>query len=159
MNHQEHSRKADLLKAAEAAVAEPSPSDVPRQGTRWGVAGPGLVVLLAVGGWLMGTRPEWVFPPPPMAESPEVTMASMRLALIRERHLVERFRLTHGRLPATLEEAGSASGTISLAAGPDGTYLLRAVEAGAALELHSSDNTESFLGNSLQIILNARSGP
>jgi hypothetical protein len=159
MVHPEHSRKADLLKAAEEALNQARPSDGPRQPSRWGITGPGLLLLLALGVWLFATRPEWVFPPPPVAESPEITMASMRLALIRERQLVERFRRTHGRLPATLEEAGSGAHTTSLAAGPDGTYLLRAVVGGAALELHSSDNIESFLGNSLQIILNARGRP
>lgn len=159
MDHEQHTRKTDLLKAAQEAVDRPGPAGEARTATKWGIIGPGLALLLAVGGWVFGTRPEWVFPPPPVVESPEVTMASMRLALVRERQLVERYRRAHGRLPATLAEAGSLTGSITLAAGPDGSYLLRAVEGGAALELHSSDNTESFLGNSLQIILNARSQP
>ncbi len=157
----EDARKEDLLRAAEEAVGQDRRQADRRANpqTRWGIVGWGLVLLAVLMGWLFGTRPEWVFTPPVVAEAPETTAASMRLALVRERQRVERYREQNGRLPATLAEAGSTLPTIAMAASPDGSYLLRVVEGGTALELHSSENIETFLGNSLQVILNSPRQP
>lgn len=161
MWREENARKEDLLRAAEEAVGQDRTRDDGRRGrqTRWGIVGWGLALLAVLAGWLFGTRPEWVFAPPPIAEAPEVTAASMRLALVRERQRVERYQEQNGRLPATLAEAGGTLPNIEIATSPDGSYLLRAVEGGTALELHSSDSVEAFLGNSLQVILNAPRQP
>ncbi|MFN2315499.1 MAG: hypothetical protein ABR551_10705 [Gemmatimonadales bacterium] len=161
MSREENARKEDLLQAAEAAVGQDRSRVGGQEGTqtRWGIIGWGLVLLAVLTGWLFGTRPEWVFTPPLAAEAPEVTAASMRLALVRERQRVERYREQHGRLPATLAEAGSTLPNIDIAASPNGSYLLRAVEGPTALELHSSESIEAFLGNSLQVILNAPRQP
>lgn len=162
MAREEFSSKADLLKAAEAAVTTPSgPSPEPRRqgGTRWSFVGVGLLAVALTGGWVLGTRPEWVFPPAPTVESPEVTVASMRMVLVRERQRVERYRQEHGRLPQTLAEAGGHLPNVEIAHDADGGYLLRAVEGATALELHSSETLETFLGNSLQVLLNARREP
>ncbi|HUG28213.1 MAG TPA: hypothetical protein VMK53_07940 [Gemmatimonadales bacterium] len=157
----EDALKEDLLRAAEEAVGQDRAQGDSREGpqTRWGIVGWGLVLLAVLAGWLFGTRPEWVFIPPVAAEAPEMTAASMRLALVRERQRVERYREQNGRLPVTLAEAGSTIPTIEIAASPDGSYLLRAVEGGTALELHSSEDVERFLGNSLQVILNSPRQP
>ncbi len=157
----EDTRKEDLLRAAEEAVGQARAQGDGRAGppTRWGIVGWGLILLAVLTGWLFGTRPEWVFSPPAAVGDPAVTAASMRLALVRERQRVERYRTQHGRLPATMAEAGSTNPAIEIAASPDGSYLLRAVEGGTALELHSSDNIETFLGNSLQVILSLPSQP
>lgn len=161
MSREENARKEALLQAAEAAVGQARPrhgGPAVRQ-TRWGVVGWGLLLLAVLIGWLVRTRPEWVFAPPPIVEAPEITAASMRLALVRERQRVHRYREQHGRLPATLAEAGGTIPNIEIAASPDGSYLLRAVEGHAVLELHSSEDIETFLGNSLQVILNAPRQP
>ena len=157
----ENALKEDLLRAAEEAVGQDRGQTVDRPvpPTHWGIVGWGLVLLAIVAGWLFGSRPEWVFPPPTVAEAPEVTVASMRLALVRERQRVERYREQNGRLPTTLAEAGSSLTNIEIAAGPGDSYLLRAVEGETALELHSSDSLESFLGNSLEVILNTPRQP
>lgn len=161
MSRDENALKEDLLRAAEEAVGQVRTGGSGKDGpqTRWGIVGWGLVLLAILTGWLFGTRPEWVFAPPLAAESPEVTAASMRLALVRERQRVERYREQHGRLPATLAEAGGSLPNIEMAASPDGSYLLRAVEGATALELHSTESVEAFLGNSLQVILNAPRQP
>lgn len=161
MSREENARKEELLRAAEEAVGQDRPRGDGRAGpqTRWGIVAWGLVLLAVLAGWLFGTRPEWVFTPPLAAEAPEVTAASMRLSLVRERQRVERYREQHGRLPATLAEAGGLLPNIEIAASPDGSYLLRAVEGATAVELHSSEDVETFLGNSLQVILNAPRQP
>jgi hypothetical protein len=157
MAREDNARKEDLLRAAEEAVGQDR-RQVDRRAdsqTRWGIVFWGLALLAVLAGWAFGTRPEWVFPAPVAAEAPEMTAASMRLSLVRERQRVERYREQNGRLPATLAEAGSTIPTIEIATSPDGSYLLRAVEGGTALELHSSEDVETFLGNSLQVILNS----
>lgn len=161
MVREERAFKEDLLQAAEAAVGQDrsGPVDPGHPPTRWGVVGWGLVLLAVVTGWVLGSRPAWVFPAPPVAEAPEVTVASMRLALVRERQRVEQYRNQQGRLPTTLAEAGSSLTNIEIAVGPDNSYLLRAVEGATALELHSSDSVEAFLGNSLEVILNTPRQP
>ena len=161
MSREENALKEDLLRAAEEAVGQDRTGGSGRGEplTRWGIIGWGLVLVAALAGWLFGTRPEWVFTPPLAAESAEVTVASMRLSLVRERQRVERYRAQNGRLPSTLAEAGSTMRNIDIAASPDGSYLLRAVEGETALELHSSESIEGFLGNSIQVILNARRQP
>lgn len=161
MSREDNARKEELLRAAEEAVGQDRTRGDGRQGpqTRWGIVGWGLVLLAVLTGWLFGTRPEWVFTPPLVAEAPEVTAASMRLALVRERQRVERYRIQTGRLPATLAEAGGTIPNIEIATSPDGSYLLRAAEGRTALELHSSESIERFLGNSLQVILRAPRQP
>jgi hypothetical protein len=161
MAREEDARKEDLLQAAQAAVEQDRSSGANRgePQTRWGIVFWGLALLAVLAGWAFGTRPEWVFPAPLAAKAPEITAASMRLSLVRERQRVERYREQNGRLPATLAEAGSTIPTIEIATSPDGSYLLRAVEGGTALELHSSENVETFLGNSLQVILNSPRQP
>ncbi len=161
MSREENAQKEALLRAAEEAVRQDRTHSGPRNGprTRWGIVGWGLVLLAGLMGWLVGTQPEWVFAPPPNMEAPEITAASMRLALVRERQRVERYREQNGRLPATLAEAGGTIPNLEIATSPDGTYLLRAVEGGTVLELHSSENIETFLGNSLQVILGAPRQP
>lgn len=162
MASEELSSKADLLQAAEAAVSREVPGERARPSrpqTRWGLVSGGLLAIALTAGWVLGTRPEWVFPPPPAVESPEVTVASMRMVLVRERQRVERYRQEHGRLPQTLAEAGGQLPNVEIAHDADGGYLLRATEGSMALELHSSEALETFLGNSLQVLLNARREP
>lgn len=157
--------KQDLLQAAQAAVATTSaPEGLPPRGTapagtRWGLVWTGVAILAALTGYVLGTQPEWAFPNRGLAESPEVTAASMRLSLVRERQRVETFRQRNGRLPATLAEAGGVATNIELVVEPGDTYVLRAVENGAALELRSTEALDAFLGNSLQLILNRRNEP
>ena len=161
MAREENALKEDLLRAAQEAVGQDRGGGATggEPQTRWGIVFWGLALLAVLAGWAFGTRPAWVFPAPLAAEAPEVTAASMRLSLVRERQRVERYREQNGRLPATLAEAGSTIPTIEIAASPDGSYLLRAVEGATALELHSSESVETFLGNSLQVILNSPRQP
>lgn len=165
MPDRENVHKQELLKAATEAIAQsrsagrPQLSQPARVGTRWGLVASGLAFLLVAAGWLIAARPAWIFPPPPILEPPEVTMASMRLALVRERQRVELFQQRTGRLPTSLAEAGGSARAIEFSQTANNGYVLRTVENGAALELRSSDRVEAFLGNSLQIVLDAERRP
>lgn len=163
MMSSEAGRKQDLLEAAQAVVAAPTG---PRMGeaargpasTRWGLVWTGLALVVAIGVYVGSAQPEWVFRNQAIAESPELTVASMRLSLVRERQRIEAFRLRNGRLPATLAEAGGVATNIEMVVEPGETYVLRTVQNGTALELRSSEALDTFLGNSLQLILNRRNG-
>src|SRR6476659_42913 len=74
-----------------------------------------LVLALAVGGAAFGgvTRPAWLGIHGPLVEPPAVREASLRLAVALEAQRVLRFQREHGRLPATLDEAGGAMPGIS----------------------------------------------
>lgn len=157
-------RKQDLLEAAQAAAfGEPQdPRAAVARGQRpvasRGIVYGGLGVLVAVVVYLLTAQPEWVFTPEETPESPELVAASMRMLLVRERQRVEAFRHRTGRLPSSLIEAGGHNPAARMIPGPDGTYTIRALEGGAALELSSTESVEAFLGNSLQVILSRSSG-
>lgn len=150
-------KKLDLLSAAEAAVAS-RPEAAPRHGpgvrdTRWGLVWTCLALVLMTSGAVITLRPEWVFAPDPTRESPELSDASLRLAMVRERQRIEAFRMAEGRLPATVAEVGGNLPQLELITDPEGGYILRHSSGGAPLELRSTDALEGFLGNSLQVIL------
>jgi len=165
MVNTETERKQDLLEAAQAAIASKSGFGLPSGGgrgasaTRWAMVWTGLTLAGACAGYVAGVQPDWAFPNKPVAESPELTVASMRLSLVRERQRVEAFRQREGRLPTSLTEAGGTATNIEMVAQPGNGYLLRTVQNGTALELRSSEPLDAFLGNSLQLILNRRNGP
>lgn len=150
--------KEDLLAAAEAAVADRAAAEarartsIARR-TRWGVVGTGLAIVAALLAYVLVGRPEWVFPRAPLAEHPEVSEASMRLALVRERQRVEAFLREHGRLPGSPQEAGATLAGVQLERGPANTFLVRVPHGVEMLELRSTERLETFLGNSLQVIL------
>lgn len=159
MANTDATRKQDLLEAAQAAtspdylaararVSRGKPPVASRS-----VVYTSLGVLVAVVVYLLAAQPEWVFTPEETPESPEVVAASMRMLLVRERQRVEAFRFRNGRLPASLTEAGGNNPEAEMIRGPGGSYTIRALVGGAALELRSTDSVEAFLGNSLQVIL------
>ncbi len=164
MSRTEGDLKKQLLDAAQAAVSTapatagaPAGPEVPT-GTRWGMVGGGLAVIALLAGYVLGTRPAWIYPTEALAETTEITAASMRLALVRERQRVETFRQLNGRLPVTLAEAGAVSTNVEMLPWRGGGYLLRLANSDVALELRSDEPLEGFLGNSLQLILDRQRG-
>lgn len=152
--------KRALLEAKEAAIASSKDSEnpdqtlipQPRPKVLWWVFG--LVVITAAGIGL--AQPEWITGTPPVEESPEVSVASMRLALARERSLVESYYRSNGRLPATLAEAGSSATAIGYRVTGNSNYTLSYRHNGTALELRSSEPLAEFLGNSAAVIMRGR---
>jgi hypothetical protein len=110
-----------------------------------GVAG--LIVLLIRPTWLAG-------PDAPPAEPVAVAAASLRLTLLRERDRVFEFARQSGRLPTTLEEAGSELVAINYERTGGEGFLLSARTGDSLVTLRSSDSTTAFLGASLKTIKN-----
>ncbi|MDZ4674416.1 MAG: hypothetical protein SGI84_08175 [Gemmatimonadota bacterium] len=148
--------KHDLLAAAEAAVADRSMvrkagRRPPGACSRMILSSMTLIALL--GTYVSVIRPEWIFTATPVAESPHLLEASLRLALVRERQRVEEFTKRNGRLPATLAEAGGTLTGAHLTAGAGRSFMVSAPMGAGVIELHSTDPLEAFLGNSIQAII------
>lgn len=111
------------------------------------------LALLSLGVYLIGARPAWFFIPDPAPEPVEIQEASLRLTLVREAERVRHYRAATGRLPATLEEAGSQVVGLTYVRQPNATFTISAPLGGSTLALASTDSTAAFLGNSLQLIM------
>jgi len=149
--------KKDLLAAAEAAVA-PRHQGSARAGnhatgSRSRLLTSGLTLLALLGTYIFVLRPDWVITTLPVAEAPEISEASMRLALVRERQRVETFLREHDQLPRSLAEAGGRLPGATLVAADERRFAIAIQLDGKRLELWSTDSLETFLGNSLEVIL------
>lgn len=97
--------------------------------------------------WLWLVRPAVVFgpdvPPPLSAEAAE---ARARVALYLERSRIEDYRRSHGRLPASLADAGPVEVGVRYRQ-TEGGFLLEATAGGTALRLTDRMNSDSFVGD------------
>lgn len=116
-----------------------------------------LTVIATVIG-LAVTKPDWLLPAWAEAETPEISEASLRLAIVRERQRIEAYRVAHGTLPATLEAAGGTLSGVRYSVRQDGTYLLEADLGRSYVRLASTGSVQAFLGNSLHVILSRPTG-
>ena len=106
----------------------------------------GLVLLVLRPGWLAGPRALHT-------ESPGVAAASLRLTLLHERGLVQEYARRVGRLPASLEEAGSTSTGLDYRRSGEG-FTLAGHAGDSLIMLHSTDSMATFLGGSLTRLKN-----
>jgi hypothetical protein len=159
----EEDRKQALLDAAQAALADAKnrADRADRQGhssrARFSPLASGFIAS-AIGLYLLVARPAWFLTPPPPPDPPEIAAASVRLTLVREASLVQRFQADSGRLPVSMAEAGSAVAGVQYDRLTDSSYVLRAVHGLDTVRLSSRDSVPLFLGNSLGLIL-SRSQP
>lgn len=154
--------KHDLLAAAEAAVTTRpgAGQDAPRpRGSRSRMVLSSLTLIALMGTYISVVRPEWVFTATPVAESPQIVEASLRLAMVRERQRVEEFLRTNNRLPGTLAEAGGTLPGAGLTVGAGRSFTVSAPLGSGTLELRSNEPLEAFLGNSLEVILSRPKAP
>lgn len=147
---------ATTTRLATAKLPFPA-AKVRRPSNRWLVV-VSVAALLATVGTLAAGQPGWLVPSWLEAESLEVTEASLRLAIVRERQRVEAYRVLHGQLPPTLEAAGGSVPGVRYLLAPDGTYLLEADLGRSYVRLASTGSVQAFLGNSLQVILTRPAG-
>jgi len=150
-------QKQALLDAAQAAVQDAHDKAANRRGRSSSNTSRIVVTVLGlgifgVGIYILAMRPAWFFTPPPPPESVQIQEASVRLMLVREATRVRRFRVEHGKMPATLEEAGSTIGSVHYMAQGDSTFKLMASWGEKSIVLSSSDSVGPFLGNSLKVI-------
>lgn len=116
-----------------------------------------IVISWGVLAWLWIARPAAVFDPrtPAPAVSGVEAEARARYALFLQRSRIDAYRQAHGRLPATLEDAGAVEeGVIYVRAGS--SYVLTREANGAILRLTATTPAETFLGNSLEVLRAAR---
>ena len=131
--------------AAERARWRPSP-----QRKRWRV----FLLLLMLGcATLLVVQPVWLTGPKVVpAETPAVSAASLRLALLRERQRVRQFEQTRGHLPASLLEAGSSRNELGFEAIYPDAFKLWGQAGDSLITLRSGDSMRTFLGESLRIL-------
>ena len=150
-------RKQALLDAAQDALQDANEKAAARRGGRRSTSNRIVVTLLGlaafgIGIYIVAIRPPWFFTPPPPAESVQIQEASVRLMLVREASRVRNYRAAHGKLPASLEEAGSEVGNVDYIAQGDSAFRLVTSWGEQTIALSSSDSVGTFLGNSLKII-------
>jgi hypothetical protein len=112
----------------------------------------GLTILLAAGVYLAVEQPDWLFPTPVVLESREAQEASLRIGMATTAQRVERFRITQGRLPRTLAEAGSSPTGITYEQREGDRYVIEGVNGPVHLRLSSGDSLAQFVGNSFQVL-------
>src|SRR5262245_23184910 len=122
-------RKQALLDAAQDAVQDAHEKAAARRGRRSSNTSRIVVTVLglalfAAGIYLLVARPAWFFTPPPPPESVQIQEASVRLMLVREASRVRQYRAAHGKLPATLQEAGSPVSDVDYITQGDSTFRL-----------------------------------
>ena len=107
-----------------------------------------LLLLALTGAALLVLRPSWLVGPETLpAESPAIAAASLRVALVRERDMVFRYRRRTGSLPITLGAAGIS--TPNLDYDHEGVAFSLSGRAGDSLiTIRSADSVTAFLGDS-----------
>lgn len=103
---------------------------------------------------ILVTKPEWLFPRPPV-EPPELVDASLRVRMYVEIGRIERFRADSGHLPASLTDAGVDTTGLTYAAEPDG-YSLTGRNRGTSLTFRSGGDPKLFLGDSYKLVSDRR---
>jgi hypothetical protein len=150
-------RKKALLDAAQDAVQDAHDKAAARRGgkssntTRIVVTVLGIAIF-AAGIYLLVARPSWFFTPPPPPESVQIQEASVRLMLVREASRVRQYKAAHGKLPASLEDAGSEVSNVDYSTQGDSTFRLVTNWGEQTIGLSSTDSVGAFIGNSLKII-------
>jgi hypothetical protein len=112
----------------------------------------GCAIILIVLAYAAVERPTWLFPRPPVTESPEVQEASLRIGMAAVAQRVEKFRDTRDRLPRSLAETGGALQGISYERHDSLTYTIHGARGRLSLMLRSTDSLKTFLGSSFDVI-------
>jgi hypothetical protein len=146
--------KRALLEAYEAALRQQTrPAGEPPPRRPFGILTViSVLALVAIGAWLYGTRPEWVFERGRPAESAAVREASLRLAMAAQFERIQRFQDSAGHLPARLAELGSAPDNLTYTTTQFGGFVLEGADSTLQLTLRSDDSLRAFVGNSYAIV-------
>jgi hypothetical protein len=143
----DHLRQADRERRG-AAPAKP------RRGVSLPLA---LLMLIALGGgYVLVTRPGWLFPRPP-AESEAIREASLRMAMFTTARRIEAYRSAHGRLPDSLAQVALPVRGVTYHRTGD-RWRLEGNSGALWLTVGSQDSLAGFVGQSYAI-LHARGNP
>jgi hypothetical protein len=113
----------------------------------------GLTLLLFLGlggGYVLATRPAWLFPQPPV-ESPAVREASLRMTMYTTAKRIEGYRAAHGRLPDSLAQVALPVRGVSYHRNGD-AWRLEGNSGALWLTVTSSDSLAAFVGRSYKIL-------
>lgn len=117
----------------------------------------GLIVLLLLSwaaiGWIWSTRPAFIFGPEAGGLSAERQEASLRFGMVLEQARAREFKERTGRWPASLVELGdevAADGVVGMPSGAG--FLITGAAGDVHLELTDRMDSDSFLGESLEIL-------
>ncbi|MEP6687715.1 MAG: hypothetical protein ABJC36_05150 [Gemmatimonadales bacterium] len=108
-------------------------------------------ILVFVSVYLYVERPEWAFPAPSTPESVAVRQASLRISVANAVQHIERYRQQHGRVPATLEQAGANGAGLSFQPTTAG-YEVTGEGDGARVSFTAGESLTRFIGNSFEVI-------
>ncbi len=111
-----------------------------------------LVLALAGAGVIWLAQPEWLGLAPPPDEPPAVREASLRLAVALEAQRVIRYQREHGRLPATLVEAGAVMPGVAYQPSREGIFELNAADGDIAVIYRSTGSLKAFVGTSYDVV-------
>lgn len=105
-----------------------------------------LVLLVVLNGWVWIERPAWLVGERPSVQSPEERERALRFHMYVQGQKIEAFRRAEGRLPASIEEAGTpVPGTRYQPSGLRSWEIL-GEEGTLRLLLRSSQPADDFLG-------------
>jgi hypothetical protein len=108
-------------------------------------------ILVFIGVYLSVERPEWAFPAPVTPESAAVRQASLRISVANAVQHLERYRQQHGKLPATLEQAGATGAGITYQPTAEG-YEVAGEADGVRVAYTAGQSLTKFIGNSFELI-------
>lgn len=153
----EHERRRALAESLQEAIEHPArrASDLKheRETSRQEVVqrrrrGAGILLLLTWGvlGWLWLAKPEFVFSPSlGQAEGARFSAEEgLRYGMYLQAARIREFQAEHGRLPASIAEAGEAEAGLEYVV-EGGRWTLRGTADGTELELTSEMSPEGFL--------------
>lgn len=154
MPREPSAEKRALLEAYEAALQQPGrpASGRPPKHAFGILTVVSLLALVAIGAWLYGTRPDWVFARGLPPQSAAIREASLRLAMAAQYERIERFRDSAGHLPARLTDLGAVTGNLTYTTTQFGGFVLEGVDSTLQLTLRSDDSLRAFVGKSYEVV-------
>jgi hypothetical protein len=144
----------DAYESALKASAERHDGPAARRGPRrarpffWAI----LALTIAAAGGIAILRPAWIGLGTAVVEPPAVREASLRLAVALEAQRVLRYQREHGRLPATLAEAGAVMPGVIYQPSRDGIYEISAADGDVTVLYRSTGSLRTFVGNSYEVV-------
>ena len=89
---------------------------------------------------------------------PAARTANERFSLFLQSQRIEQFRVTHGRLPATLEEAGDPFQGVRYQPFPGGSYRVSLETSDGTLTFRSGDRADKLMGGGMKVLGLAKGG-
>ena len=136
-----------LRKQADLAVAEARPSP-PRRDHRPVV----LITLAAVSAVLWLSDLPFMHTADGAPLDPAARVANERFSLFLQTQRVEQFRVVHGRLPATLQEAGDPFQGVHYQPYPDGSYRVSLDTSDGVITFRSGERADKLMGGGMKVL-------